>query len=650
MSYHSTNRMLRKYRLPREAAPNPQQPTTPESAGSPGISGTFKLHSGSQDHPPGARRSLLTPLTDRGSFASSKSTAASSSRSGSLPTSSAPDDLPPWDRTVDVFWNRRDFTLDNKEWDDELAFQENSARLADQSSIPKCGSAAPADAPGQRGNISRKDNGPYFRLPDRVRFMIAKYVVESHDNGKAVRMNTPRMFDPIWPVNNLPPGDRYWSTDYFDSLKKALVLLRGYTSVCFAMRIDMLTTLFLTRRFHVIYSPLVTETTQPAAVLYMDRFGPYMKWITLEIDLSKFGGHWHPFAAQMDMSKSLVRVYKLVESFAERQLTRRGGVTIQSLAILVRRYYGLRPPVEENSKSTERGKGEKESRQGGEKGDTKRDDKVSQIPYCDDSHLSVLDALKRLEGLVDNMCMVGTSKAYATQFVLAMWGNDRPLTPRDIAKCCHYRCPSSAYPFMPGQSSALDYGPAHGGVKITRHLEDPREWRGLYGCRLSPKVIVTRVPREPPARAFYKLSVGPSPTTRPTPQLPPLPPQSILLAPAEVSARSTSTLPAAATTASSNKTLTEEIENTGDAAGDPRSSPLPKPSPSRIPIFKRRSGSPRRSSRSKLPILSSSPPLPSPHVVEHSTPEQQTNVKKIGKLVKKASREVMTRGLTFTRK
>jgi hypothetical protein len=68
-----------------------------------------------------------------------------------------------------------------------------------------------------------------------------------------------------------------------------------------------------------------------------------MKWITLEIDLSKLGGNWHPSATHMDMTKNLNRVRTLIANFSERQLTRHGGTTIQSLVILVRRFYGYRP-------------------------------------------------------------------------------------------------------------------------------------------------------------------------------------------------------------------------------------------------------------------------------------------------------------------
>ncbi|KAK3346605.1 hypothetical protein B0T25DRAFT_282026 [Lasiosphaeria hispida] len=546
--YHTGNKMLWKYRLPKE------QP----SDMAPKSSKIRKHRKSSQDSPSGFLRSPLTPRNDRASFSSSGLESTSSNSS----TSSMLDDPPPWDRSVDVVWNRRISTEDKMEWDDELAFQENCVRLAGESAILfRDGSSSSSDSQegvlgtrkwvgaGKRAEVSGKDNGPYFKLPDRVRFMIAKHIVGSHDSGKAIRMNSPSFLEPIWPVNHAgAESERMWSTEYFDSLRKVLALLRGYTAVCFAMRIDILTTLFLTRRFHVAYSPFVTMATQPAAVLFMDRFGPLMKWITLEVDLSRLGGHWHPSAACMDMDKNLVRVRTLLASFAERQLTRTGASTVQSLVVLVRRYYGFRPLLERTargSKDSERANlGDKpnESEQvarfeeDGEDAVLVRTDEA-RTPYCSDKHLSVLDPIMLLEGLVDSLCIVGTNKAYAHQLILALWGRDGPMPPsspfhsrqpsnasthltssttptptavlrtdassttsssltaRDVGKHCQYRTPSCAYPFTPGQRSVVDYGPPRG-LRVIKHVTDPRKWRGLYGCALSPNVAVTEVVRE----------------------------------------------------------------------------------------------------------------------------------------------------------
>lgn len=369
--YHSTNRMLRKYRFPKDKhgkdEQEPPDPATPRTAlrmsklpkiSTPKLSldlGPRSPHSPHSPHSPLADRDptpfgpVMSPLTQ----APSASTPSGSSRDSLAHP--GPEDRPPWDRSVDIVWRRRLATLDSAEWDDELAFQENYGRLANQSaSTPTASPLFGKNPPSwyRQRELSRKDNTPYFALPDRVRFIITKYVLAGHDSGKPIRLNSPSFLDPIWPVNPIPSSDgaasdsRIWSTEHFDSLKKVLVLLRSYTTVCFAMRIDFMTALFLTRRFHVVYSPFVSDLVQPAATLFMDEFGSLMKLITLEVDLSRLGGSWEPAAEKMDMTKSVDRVRALVTRFAHTQLERRGVTTIQSLVILVRRYYGYRHSVE----------------------------------------------------------------------------------------------------------------------------------------------------------------------------------------------------------------------------------------------------------------------------------------------------------------
>ena len=303
--------------------------------------------------PVGDRSSLGPPSTPRVSISTMPSPGrpkSSISTASGASDGTIAEDLPPWDRSVDVFWSRKVPTTDHLDREDDLAFQENCVRLAEESAIinenldihPLLREEA-SRTQGQRRDRTGKVNSRYFQLPDRVRFMIAKNVVESHSSGKAIRLNSPVFLYPVWPVNRKAEDKRIWSTDYFDSLDKVLTSLKAYTSVCFAMRVDILTTLFLTRRFHVVFSPFVTEETQPAAVLYFNRYAPLMKLITLELDLTKLGGSWRAEAVSLDMDKNLERVRRHVDTFASRQRTRRLGTSLQNLVVLVRRYYGFRP-------------------------------------------------------------------------------------------------------------------------------------------------------------------------------------------------------------------------------------------------------------------------------------------------------------------
>ncbi|KAK1752951.1 hypothetical protein QBC47DRAFT_279718, partial [Echria macrotheca] len=97
-----------------------------------------------------------------------------------------------------------------------------------------------------------KETQGYSKLPDRARLLISAFVVKAHSTGRPVRLSSPESLHPVWPVNlgNVP----CWDPEYFDSLGEVLAALHSYTSVCFAMRVDILATLFLTHHFHVVYS------------------------------------------------------------------------------------------------------------------------------------------------------------------------------------------------------------------------------------------------------------------------------------------------------------------------------------------------------------------------------------------------------------
>lgn len=268
-------------------------------------------------------------------------------------SASSPGGPPPWDRTVEVIWVKEISNRKNAAGEDEVAFRQNCIRLACESAIPR------AEENTQAGEITagqardtyqaRMQNrlinstAKYFRLPDNVRFMVMKYVLRHHDrSGKVIRMNSPVYLQPAWPISG-KTVPALWSTDYFESLETALFSLARYTSVCFAMRVEVLATLFLTRRFHVVYSPLMTGRVQPGAVSFMDHFGPLMASITIELDFTKQGGGWRPEAVNVNPLPGLQRVTWLLDKFVDQQWTRFPRTTIRNLYVLVRRYHSFRP-------------------------------------------------------------------------------------------------------------------------------------------------------------------------------------------------------------------------------------------------------------------------------------------------------------------
>jgi hypothetical protein len=342
-------------------------------------------------------------------------------------------------------------------------------------------------------------------------------------------MNSPVYLRAVWPVNS-KKEDRRWSTDYFDSLEAVLISLASYTSVCFDMRVDVLATLFLTRRFHVVFSPLMTARIQPTAVLWMNHFGPLMASITLEVDFSKQGGNWAPGAAKINSLPGMEAMAQLVDDFVCAQLMRMRKTTIQDLRILVRRYHGYRPTTAKSTAS-DVNKPEPEADPSSRYASSVPTSLLqpvqtdllfltrapvlpasTPIRYTQPAHIRlVLEPLKRLRSLVDKITITGAPQDLATELILALAGKDHPLyTPedkqREMDTHCTHRRPAREYPFTPGpgQRSMLDYG-LHSddksgkdraglrGLAIHNHPAE-EDWEGLYGCRvvagssLSPSV------------------------------------------------------------------------------------------------------------------------------------------------------------------
>lgn len=266
-----------------------------------------------------------------------------------------------WDQHADIVWTRHIPSGGTKALEDGTTFRANLESLAPRAPIPSSGSQGPNDEVSLAHTETTSDSLPkpyhkaidkgvhnannrYFQLPDPVRFEIMRHVLASHNRqNKPIRMNNPVFLWEAWPVNR-HRKPKVWSTDYFDSLESVLSSLDSYTSVCGAMRADILAALFLVRRFHVVYSPFVGKESQPAATKYMDRYGPLMASITLEVDFTKLGGGRNPDAASLNPTAALKRTTKLVEGFVQSQLPRR--TPIQDLRVLVRRYHGVRPAPE----------------------------------------------------------------------------------------------------------------------------------------------------------------------------------------------------------------------------------------------------------------------------------------------------------------
>ncbi|KAL2261153.1 hypothetical protein VTK26DRAFT_4627 [Humicola hyalothermophila] len=358
------------------------------------------------------------------------------------PPASTPGELPPWDRSVEVCWTRN-LSPGHRQTHYDLAFQSNVAQL-----LPS--SAHPQPAPQNKSQNQTPTRSSYTNLPHTIRRLITTHLLASHshspsDPAKPILLNHPLYLRPLWPPTHFTP------------LPSALAPLRPYLSASRVLRADLLATLFLARRFHVVLSPLMGPRTQPLATRYLARHASAMARLTLEVDLTRLAGGHAREAGGFAAPVGAARLRGLVEGFvaavaSEREgaQQRNGGggggegtgkakgVRMGQLRVLVRRYYGVRP--------------------GG-----------SGCEYTPREHVEeVLGPLKGLAGMVDSVTVTGVDKDFAEELVAGISSGSREGEGE-----MEWRCPAKEYPAVPGQRSVVDFGEGEeGGLWVVRHGED----------------------------------------------------------------------------------------------------------------------------------------------------------------------------------
>jgi hypothetical protein len=205
-------------------------------------------------------------------------------------------------------------------------------------------------------------------LPDRIRYMIAKYLVPDHTHSRLpIRLNNGmQLYEPVWP------------TAYFDSLEEVLRSVRAYTSVCWAMRADILMTILNTRAFHIVLSPYSGRLLDPLAHHWFGRYAGYIQHLTIELDYTKLGFGADPAAASLKplVTKILPRLGQYAKAQMQRSIQQAlllnpavvcgksgrekmapmtggcgGPSTVHNLTLAVRRYHGVRPAEASHGKS-----------------------------------------------------------------------------------------------------------------------------------------------------------------------------------------------------------------------------------------------------------------------------------------------------------
>ncbi|ODA79543.1 hypothetical protein RJ55_05137 [Drechmeria coniospora] len=102
-----------------------------------------------------------------------------------------------------------------------------------------------------------------------------------------------------------------------------------------AFSADILVTLLTTRTFHVTLSPFVGPRLSPLATSWLNKYGPYMQSLILEVDLTRLGlGPLH----SERLRPGLRNLETLLHDFSMSQLRRDKALPLKSFVLLCRRF------------------------------------------------------------------------------------------------------------------------------------------------------------------------------------------------------------------------------------------------------------------------------------------------------------------------
>ena len=328
-------------------------------------------------------------------------------------------EVPPWDRTVDIVFHQYPRHIGGP--DKAIEFRKSTNLfLREHKRLPV------------------KTRHDYFSLPAEVRFLIWQYVIGHDPAKKPVLLTATKWAKGVWRRNEF--------TSLFDSSAS----LQPYFEVNFEFRSDALISFLMVRRFHVIYNPYIGPRLSPLSTKWLQKYGPYIQNLTVEIDMTR-----HGFGAGVSdhlMRPGTGNLNELLKDFAHIQEKRRGISTMSSFILLCRRYYGVRPRGQ-FSEEMIIPSGMMTSPHLPSK--TKPNRSLDSVEYCPDGYLTICNPLKSLHGLVDSARICGFSQAY-TVFLL------RSLFPQPLSHPIRFHtyqvAPSTLWPCLHRQNACFDRG------------------------------------------------------------------------------------------------------------------------------------------------------------------------------------------------
>lgn len=172
-----------------------------------------------------------------------------------------------------------------------------------------------------------KYNSPFFTLPPKVKHLIYSFCLPQEERKTTLspRFATKAVFD----------------DDYFASPWDILDLVWGGLSASQRMRNELLTYFWTEYRFHITVNPFSGPKLSPLSHLWLPKYLGIIQYLTIEVDLTRFGGSALRYAPSIgyDCSKLKSLMADLVTGLKERP----NKIAMAELILLSRRYIGNRP-------------------------------------------------------------------------------------------------------------------------------------------------------------------------------------------------------------------------------------------------------------------------------------------------------------------
>ena len=266
------------------------------------------------------------------------------------------DEEPVWDRAVEMAWAkppRKDEKPDQAEervfteiW--RLLLQEyhginkpKDENYSDSGETSTDSNATHTPTPNKPApTVKLVKHRSYSDLPPTVRLHLLRYLLAAHDLN-------PNKAVPLADRLTTSELTRYHGPNQFTPLSTLLAAISRYLLISRSFRADLLATLFLTYRFHILVSALTPRSifSRTPEGQFLTCYGHLFANVAVEVDMTKLSGSKDPDAEGLVAIVGAGKVAGCLDSLVVKSQVenRPETVPVSDLRVLVRRYYGARP-------------------------------------------------------------------------------------------------------------------------------------------------------------------------------------------------------------------------------------------------------------------------------------------------------------------